>query len=106
MLQAVFTDLAAVAAEQGPTELSPAYVAYYRDQARRLDDIEQRVNRIRAALQPIERRSRFGLQIPPPSLRTTWGIIYAVLAFLGAISLLFFLRWYGGPREQPPGTGR
>lgn len=99
MLKSAMADLSAIASEQGPAELSPEYVAFYRGQARRIDDLEQRINRVRAALNPID-KGKLGFPMPPPSVRTTWLIIYVVLAFLGIVSLLFFLRWYGRSREE------
>lgn len=100
MLAETQTALAAIAAERGPQTLSPEYVAFYRDQARRLDELEQRINRVRAALQPIEKTRKYGFRVRAPSMRTTWLIIYAILGFLALMSLLFFLRWYGKTRED------
>lgn len=92
-LQGLLADLAKIKNESGPQKLSSAYVAFYRDQAIRLDGIEQKVHRIEAALRPVEKRVRRGFRIQPPSLKTTWLIIYVILGFLAIVSLLFFLRW-------------
>jgi hypothetical protein len=100
VLSDAMTELAAIEAERGPEKLGPDYVAFYRSQARRLDDLEQRINRVRAALQPIEKTRKFGFRLKAPSMRTTWLIIYGILGFLGVMSLLFFLRWYGKTRED------
>jgi len=78
--------------EKGPTTFSPAYIAFYRRQADRLDAIEQDLNRIDAALKPLE--TKRGFAIPAPDKKTTWVIIYSILGFLALISLLFFLRWF------------
>lgn len=92
MLDEADARLAEVAAEKGPEGLTPAYIAFYRRQADRLDAIEQTVNRIDAALKPLE--TKRGFDIPAPDKRTTWLVIYAILGFLALLSLLFFLRWF------------
>ncbi len=84
--------LEAVRAEVGPETLSPAYIAFYRRQSDRLDDIERDLNRVDAALSPLE--TRRGFDIPAPDRRTTWIFIYSILGFLALMSLLFFLRWF------------
>lgn len=101
-LRTLIGELDAIAAEKGPSTLSNGYVAFYRDQKRRVDEVEQKVDRIASALRAIEKNSRFGFPIKPPSLRTTWLIIYIVLGFLAVVSLLFFLRWYGRTKEESP----
>ena len=84
--------LQAVRGEQGPDALSPAYIAFYRRQADRLDDIERDLNRVDAALSPLD--TRRGFAIPAPDRKTTWILIYSILGFLALLSLLFFLRWF------------
>ncbi len=79
--------------QQGPDELNSEYVAFYREQSRQLDNIEKEIYRIEAALRPVEKKAKRGFKVQPPSLKTTWLIIYIILGFLGVISLLFFLRW-------------
>lgn len=92
MLDEAQARLAEVGAEKGPEEFTPAYIAFYRRQAERLDAIEQDLNRIDAALKPLE--TKRGFAMPAPDKKTTWLIIYAILGFLALISLLFFLRWF------------
>ena len=92
MLDEAEARLTEVAGEKGPEGLTPAYIAFYRRQADRLDAIEQTVNRIDAALKPLE--TKRGFDIPAPDKKTTWLVIYAILGFLALISLLFFLRWF------------
>ncbi len=75
-----------------PTELNPAYIAFYRRQADKLDGVEHTLNRIDASLKPLETKK--GHNIPAPDKKTTWLIIYVILGFLAVMSLLFFLRWY------------
>jgi len=84
--------LEAVTKEVGPETLSPAYIAFYRRQADRLDDVERELNRVDSALKPLE--TKRGFDIPAPDRKTTWLIIYIILGFLALVSLLFFLRWY------------
>ena len=79
--------------QQGPDELNSEYVAFYREQSRQLDNIEKEIYRLEAALRPVEKKAKRGFKVQPPSLKTTWLIIYIILGFLGVISLLFFLRW-------------
>jgi hypothetical protein len=85
-------DLDSVMKTVGPTELNPAYIAYYRRQADSLDKIEKKLNRVDAALKPLQTNK--GFAIDAPDKKTTWLIIYIILGFLAVLSLLFFLRWY------------
>ena len=84
--------LRALRNETGPDTLSPAYIAFYRRQSDRLDEIERDLNRVDAALSPLE--TRRGFDIPAPDRKTTWILIYSILGFLAIMSLLFFLRWF------------
>ncbi|MFU8779592.1 MAG: hypothetical protein ACNA71_01035 [Kiritimatiellia bacterium] len=84
--------LQSVRLEVGPESLNPAYIAFYRRQSDRLDDIERDLNRVDSALNPLE--TRRGFTIPAPDRKTTWVLIYAILGFLALLSLLFFLRWF------------
>ncbi|MBT3191998.1 MAG: hypothetical protein HN341_05535 [Verrucomicrobia bacterium] len=84
--------LEAIMKERGPETLSPAYIAFYRRQADRLDDVERDLNRVDSALKPLE--TKRGFDIPAPDKKTTWLIIYMILGFLALVSLLFFLRWF------------
>lgn len=92
MLDEADARLAVVAGENGPDGFTPAYIAFYRRQADRLDVIEQDLNRIEAALKPLE--TKRGFTMPAPDKKTTWLIIYVILGFLALISMLFFLRWF------------
>jgi hypothetical protein len=100
LLTQAMAALQAIAAERGPAAIGPEYVAYYRDQARRVDELEQTINRVRAALQPIEKTRKLAWRFRAPTMKTTWIIIYIILGFLALLSLLFFLRWYGKTRED------
>lgn len=91
-LDAAGRRLQAVRAERGPETFGPAYIAFYRRQVERLDAIEHDLNRVDAALRPLD--TRRGFDIPAPDRKTTWVLIYAILGFLALISLLFFLRWF------------
>jgi hypothetical protein len=95
-LEGLIGELEALEQETGPEEFTTEYVAFYRDQAKRLDAIEEKIYRIEAATRPIDRTVKLGFPVKPPSMKTTWLIIYIILGFLGFVSLLFFLRWYGG----------
>jgi len=78
--------------KKGPTELNAEYVAYYREQARQIDAVEAQISRLQSLLKPVQGQKR-GFSVKPPNLKTTWGIIYSILGFLGLLSLLFVLRW-------------
>jgi hypothetical protein len=100
-LSGVIGDLERVGAETGPGTVGETYVAFYRGQADRLDEIEKRINRVESAIRPLVKTTKWGLgRIKPPSLKTTWLIIYIVLGFLAVMSLLFFLRWYGRSQAE------
>jgi hypothetical protein len=95
-LQALTAELDAVEAAKGPTLFTDRYVAFYRRQGDRLDRIEQRILRVESALRPRNKNTQYGFKAKAPSMKTTWLIIYVILGFLALMSLLFFLRWYGG----------
>jgi len=95
-LQALLEELDAVEARKGPSEFSDRYVAFYRRQNDQLDRIEQRILRVESAMRPQTKNTKYGFKAKPPSMKTTWLIIYIILGFLAVMSLLFFLRWYGG----------
>ena len=99
-LKELLAALSAIEAERGPTTLNDDYVAFYREQADRLDVIERDLLRIQAALREIRKETRWGFKLKPPSMRTTWLVIYIILGFLGLMSLLFFLRWYGRSKAE------
>jgi len=86
--------------EPVPTDLNDKYVAFFRQQAAKLDVIEQKIARVEAALKPIEKTSQLGFQAKPPSSKTTWLIIWIILGFLAFISLVFFFRWYGRSKAE------
>lgn len=91
-LNSAVKDLDSIMKKKGPKELNPAYIAYYRRQSDSLDGIEHTLNRIDAALKPLN--TKRGYNMPAPDKKTTWLIIYVILGFLAVMSLLFFLRWY------------
>ncbi|MDP6631372.1 MAG: hypothetical protein QGH29_10425 [Kiritimatiellia bacterium] len=95
-IQELLAELAAIEAEEGPTTFNDQYVAFYRRQNDQLDRIEQRILRVESALRPQTKNTKYGFKAKPPSMKTTWLIIYIILGFLAIMSLLFFLRWYGG----------
>ncbi|MCK5850855.1 MAG: hypothetical protein KAH23_08060, partial [Kiritimatiellae bacterium] len=86
--------------ERGPTVLGPMYVSFYRRQTDRIDLIEKKINRIRAALRPPDSSTKLGFKAKPPSMKSTWLIIYIILGFLAVVSLLFFLRWFGKSQSE------
>jgi hypothetical protein len=97
-------DLDRIEKQPGPEKLSPAYVAFYRRQGERLDLVEQTLNRIRSALRPGDMSARLGFNVKPPTLKTTWVVIYIVLGFLAVVSLVFFFRWFGRSRAEETGS--
>jgi len=95
-IQQLLEELGVVEAKKGPGEFNDRYVAFYRRQNDQLDRIEQRILRVESALRPQTANTKYGFKAKPPSMKTTWLIIYVILGFLALMSLLFFLRWYGG----------
>ena len=100
MLKGLIDEVAQVENEQGPETLGERYVAFYRRQSERLDLIEQKIHRVEAALRPIDTTTKWGFDVKPPSMKTTWMIIYIILGFLAVVSLLFFLRWFGKTQAE------
>ena len=99
-LNELMAELDQITLEQGPKELNEKYVAFYRDQAARLDVIEQKIARIESALKPITKNTQKGFVGKAPTMKTTWMIIYIILGFLALFSLLFFLRWFGKSKSE------
>jgi hypothetical protein len=99
-LKGLLSRINAIRDEAGPEELGSEYVAFYRNQSRKLDSIEQDIYRIEAALRPVDKKAKRGFRVQPPSLKTTWLVIWVILAFLGIISLLFFFRWMGKSKAE------
>lgn len=97
-LEEVMADIQAIRAEPVPETLNDRYVAFFRARGERLDELAEKIGRVEAALRPGEREQRLGFDVRPPDPKTTWMIIYIILGFLGTVSLLFFLRWYGKER--------
>jgi hypothetical protein len=100
LLNGLVVELEAIEQEVGPEELNDKYVAFYREQAGRIDFIEQRINRIESALKPMTQTSKFGFEVKAPSSRTTWAIIYVILGFLAVMSVIFFLRWFSRTKAE------
>lgn len=97
-IQGLVEEIETIGTAEGPDEVGAEYVAFYREQRRKLDRIEQKLDRIDAAMKPLE--TRRGFDVPRPSPKTTWLIIYIILGFLAVVSLLFFLRWYGRSKDE------
>jgi len=95
-IAAIEAELGIIQAEKGPEKLDSDYVAFFRDQADRIDLIEAKLNRINAALKPVNKNQKMGFNAKPPSSKTTWIIIYIILGFLLFMSVVFFFRWWGG----------
>ncbi len=102
-LHALIAELGEVAKEQGPATVDAQYVAFYRNQGDRLDDIETRLNRLVVAIPDIDRSTKIGLRVKPPSAKTTWMIIYIILGFLAILSVVFYFRWFGKTHAENPG---
>jgi hypothetical protein len=93
-LSEIVSALTGIQQEAGPTTVSQRYVAYYRGQGQALDELEAKLNRILTAIPELKRSASLMSNVKPPSPKTTWMVIYIILAFLALFSLLFYLRWY------------
>ncbi len=92
-LSVALEQLEALEERRGPEEWSSEYVAFYRQQGRDLDQIEKVFNRVDEALAPLFTTK--GFTVPAPDRKTTWLVIWSILGFLGIVSFLFFIRWFG-----------
>lgn len=111
-------DCDALATNKPPETMNEEYVAFARRQMEMVRDLEGRVIRLEELFQPRQKpHPEFGakvLNVKPPSRETTWRIIWIILGFLAAFSVLFFLRWYGRSKSEllahgtpaPGGEGR
>lgn len=100
MINGVVTELDELEKEPVPTELNDRYVAFFRQQAGKLDVIEQKISRVEAALKPLDKNTQRGFTAKAPSPKTTWMIIWIILGFLLFLSLVFFFRWYGKTKAE------
>lgn len=102
-VRTILADVEHVRRETPPAGFGDEYVAFYRQQAAKLADVDSRVVRVETLLHPKPVRPIFDaevLNIQPPNIKTTWRIIYTILIFLGVMSLLFFLRWHGKSQAE------
>ncbi len=106
-VEKLLKDIETIKGAKGPETMSEAYVAFARNQVAQIRDVEGRVMRLEELFQPREKPQQvFGapmLNVKPPSRRTTWIIIYIILGFLGLVSLMFYLRWYGKSKAEKVG---
>lgn len=98
LLKNLLSEIDVIAAEPKPVTLNSEYVAFFRDQTKRIDNVEAKINRVNSALKP--KRQKMGFDAPPPNPKTTWMIIYIILGFLALVSLVFFFRWLGGGKAE------
>jgi hypothetical protein len=107
VLNGVLEELKAIeaAADEGPETLNDSYIAFHRGRAATLDALEQRLIRLETALRPMDNTTRIGFDVKAPSMKTTWLVIYIILGFLGVVSILFFLRWYGRSKAEKMDEG-
>lgn len=101
---AVARDLASLATNKPPATLNEDYVAFARRRTDQLRGLEARIIRLEELFHAHDNSqisfSAPLLDVKPPSRQTTWRIIWVILAFLGAFSVLFFLRWYGRSKAE------
>ncbi len=100
LLDEARAELEAIEQASAPDTLNERYVAFFRAERERLDAVERRLHRVEAALRPVQPSPRLGFEATPPDVKTTWRIIWIILGFLGTISLLFFVRWYGRSKAE------
>ena len=98
MLGKLMVEVNEIEKEVAPIELNDKYVAFYRNQAMRLDVIEQKINRIESAMKL--QGKKVGFPGKPPNPKTTWMIIWIILGFLAFLSLVFFFRWYSKTKAE------
>ncbi len=117
-------DLESLATNKPPATLNEEYVAFARQRADRLRQIEGRIMRIEELFQANQKPADLFvapmLNVKPPNPQTTWRIIWIIIIFLGVFSVFFFFRWYGrsksetmdrrgagpaGPTVPPPDSG-
>ncbi len=102
-------DLDLLSTNVPPATMNEDYVAFSRQRADQLRDLQGRAMRLEELFQPNRPpQPEFNapvLNVKPPSRQTTWRIIWIILIFLGLFSVLFFLRWYGRTKAEVLGRG-
>lgn len=109
LAQGLVAEMDALRTGAVPTTVNAEYVALARERERRIQAAEAKILRLEELFRPQEVQRKLPeaslLDVPRPSTRTTWIIIYIILGFLGLFSLLFFLRWYGKSRAETARSG-
>lgn len=104
LAESVIKELDEIQAQTPPAEIGRDYVAFYRGQDQRIKVLEAKILKTKEFFQPKDIDNKVPenplTQLRPPTLRTTWMIIYIILGFLFVFSLLFFLRWYGKSKAE------
>ena len=82
-------------------------MAFYRDQAKAVDELEKQLLSVEQLLQKRAQPSADWLKeasdvflTRAPDKKTTWIIIYIILGFFLVVSLVFLLRWSGKSRGE------
>lgn len=107
MLSGLVAEMKAIKAEKAPAELNEKYVAFYREEGRRLDDVATRLDRIKTLLKPVSGQMHGVGRIKPPTTKTTWLIIWGILGYLAIMTIVVMIRWMGRSKgekasESPP----
>jgi hypothetical protein len=93
MLSGLIAELKAIQAAKAPAELNEKYVAFYREEGRQLDDVATKLERIKALLKPVTGQTHGVGTFKPPTPKTTWLIIWGILAYLALMTIIVMVRW-------------
>lgn len=89
-LRTVLASMKILRETPAPQVVNEHYVAFFREQARKVAELERALARIQVL--PMQAFSP-GTNTPPPDYRTTWLIIYTILGFLALLSAPMYFRY-------------
>lgn len=82
-----------------PNASRQQHIAYYRDNLKSLALVKEDIERLEKLLVSLggapsaELLQKAGSNVKAPSMKTTWGVIFALIIFVGILSSVFYFTW-------------
>ena len=79
-------------------------IAVYAVNMQKMEAIQQKINQLRKMVEDIENKKTKKIseviKSVTPDVATTWKLIYATIGFLAAISMFFYILWWGQAKAK------
>ena len=75
------------------------HIAYYRDNLKAMQAVKEDIEKLEKLLVSLggapsaELLEKAGSSVKSPSMKTTWGVIFALIIFVGILSSVFYFTW-------------